>query len=101
MEDPSPALCSPSTVCPARGSSVSGDMGAAAAAAHRVPGIGGALAAPFSSLGSAGRTVSGSGSAVETAVGTLATVLAVVLVVLPVGWLLVRWLPWRARWARD
>jgi hypothetical protein len=25
----------------------------------------------------------------------------VVLVVLPVGWLLLRWLPWRLRWARE
>ena len=29
------------------------------------------------------------------------TVLAVVLVVLPVGWLLLRWLPWRLGWVRD
>ena len=27
--------------------------------------------------------------------------LAVVLVVLPVGWLLLRWLPWRLRYARE
>ncbi len=27
--------------------------------------------------------------------------LAVVLVVLPVGWLLLRWLPWRLRWLRE
>jgi len=27
--------------------------------------------------------------------------LAVVLVVLPVGWLLLRWAPWRLRWAQE
>ena len=32
---------------------------------------------------------------------TLATVLAVVLVLLPVGWLLLRWLRWRGGWARE
>jgi hypothetical protein len=94
-------LAEPGRAVAQLGSSVSGDMGAAASAARRVPGIGGALAAPFTSLGGAGRSVSSSGTAVEDAVGTLATVLAVVLVVLPVGWLLLRWLPWRVRWARD
>jgi hypothetical protein len=76
-------------------------MRSAASAVGRVPGIGRALAQPFDSLGGAGRAVSGTGAAVESAVHTLATVLAVVLVVLPVGWLLLRWLPWRVRWARD
>jgi hypothetical protein len=94
-------LAEPGRAVARLGGSVAGDMGSAASAARRVPGIGGALATPFTSLGSAGRAVSGSGTAVQDAVGTLATVLAVVLVVLPVGWLLVRWLPWRARWARD
>jgi hypothetical protein len=45
--------------------------------------------------------VSGAGQAAQHAVGTLATVLAIVLVVLPVGWLLTRWLPGRVRYARE
>jgi hypothetical protein len=45
--------------------------------------------------------VSGAGQSAQDAVGTLATVLAVVLVVLPVGWALLRWLPWRLRWVRE
>src|SRR3712207_8039998 len=40
------------------------------------------------------------GQAAQDAVGTLATVLAVVLVILPVGWLLLRWLSWRLDWVR-
>ena len=32
---------------------------------------------------------------------TLAAVLAVVLVVLPVGWLLLRWARWRLGWLRE
>jgi len=66
-----------------------------------VPGIGGGLAAPLRSLGSAGSSVGGTGQEVKDAVGTLAAVLAVVLVVLPVGWLLLRWLPGRWRYARE
>jgi hypothetical protein len=65
-----------------------------------VPVVGDELAAPFEALGSAGGSVVGAGQAAQDAVGTLATVLAVVLVVLPVGWLLLRWLPWRVRWVR-
>jgi hypothetical protein len=83
------------------GRSVAGNMNSAADAAQRVPLVGDELAKPLGSLSDAGGSVSGAGQAAQDAVGTLATVLAVVLVVLPVGWLLVRWLPWRLRYARD
>ena len=83
------------------GSSVADSMGRAASAAGDVPVVGDELAGPFGSLGDAAGSVSGTGQAAQDAVGTLATVLAVVLVVLPVGWLLLRWLPWRLRWVRD
>ena len=65
------------------------------------PLVGDELSAPFGALADAGGSVSGAGQAAQDAVGTLSTVLAVVLVVLPVGWLLLRWLPWRLRWARE
>ena len=45
--------------------------------------------------------MSGAGVAAQDAVGTLAFVLAVVLVVLPVGWLALRWFPWRFAYARE
>ena len=83
------------------GSSVADTMSSAAGAAADVPLVGDELAAPFDALAGAGGAVSGAGRAAEDAVGTLATVLAVVLVVLPVGWLLLRWLPWRLRYARE
>ena len=83
------------------GRSVAGDMDSAAHAAERVPLVGDELAKPFGSLSDAGGTVSGAGQSAQDAVGTLATVLAVVLVVLPVAWLLMRWLPWRLRYARE
>src|SRR4051812_48387864 len=83
------------------GRSVSGDMDSAAHAAQRVPVVGDELAKPFGSLADAGGSVSGAGQAAQHAVGALATVLAVVLVVLPVAWLLMRWLPWRLHYARE
>jgi hypothetical protein len=83
------------------GSSVAGSMGSAAEAARDVPLVGEDLSAPFEALSGAGGDVVGAGQAAQDAVGTLATVLAVVLVVLPVGGLLLRWLPWRLGWLRD
>jgi hypothetical protein len=83
------------------GDSVAGNMASAAGVAEDVPVVGDELAAPFGALADAGGSVTGAGQAAQDAVGTLATVLAVVLVLLPVGWLLLRWLPWRLRWARE
>jgi hypothetical protein len=83
------------------GRSVAGNMDSAAGAAKRVPLVGDELAKPFGALSDAGGSVSGAGQSAQDAVGTLATVLAVVLVLLPVGWLLMRWLPWRLRYARE
>ncbi|WP_448623538.1 hypothetical protein [Geodermatophilus sp. URMC 64] len=83
------------------GGSVARNMASAAETADRVPVAGDALARPFQALGDAGGSVRGAGQAAQDAVGTLAVLLAVVLVLLPVGWLLVRWLPGRWRYARE
>jgi hypothetical protein len=83
------------------GSSVAGNMDSAAEAAGDVPLVGDDLAAPFRALSDATGSVRGAGQAAQDAVDTLALVLAVVLVVLPIGWLLLRWLPWRLRYARE
>ena len=83
------------------GGSVAGNMDSAAGVAEDVPVVGDELAAPFAALAEASGSVSGAGQAAQDAVGTLATVLAIVLVVLPVGWLLLRWLPWRLGYARE
>src|SRR3954467_7728743 len=60
------------------GRSVAGNMDSAADAAARAPVVGARLAAPFGSLADAGGSVSGAGQSAQDAVGTLATVLAVV-----------------------
>src|SRR4051794_7301484 len=83
------------------GGSVARNMASAAETADRVPVAGNALAKPFQALGDAGDSVSGAGQAAQDAVGRLALVLAVVLVLLPVGWLLLRWLRGGWRSARE
>jgi hypothetical protein len=94
-------LAEPGRAVAALGNSVAGTMDSAAGVAEDVPVVGDELAEPFGALSDAGGSVTGAGQAAQDAVGTLATILAVVLVVLPVGWLLLRWLPWRLRWARE
>ncbi|MGY1988245.1 hypothetical protein ACI792_18660 [Blastococcus sp. SYSU DS0669] len=83
------------------GRSIAGSMGSAASAARGVPLVGDELAEPFDALSGASGSVGGAGKSAQDAVGELATILAVVLVLLPVGWMLLRWLPWRLRYARD
>src|ERR1700712_5493633 len=95
------ALAAPGRAVSDLGNSMSGNLTSAASAARDVPLVGGRLSGPLSSLASTGRSVTGAGQSAQDAVGTLAAVLAVVLVVLPVGWLLLRWLPWRLRWVQE
>jgi hypothetical protein len=83
------------------GGSLAATMDSAADAAQDVPLVGDELSAPFDALAETGGSVTGAGQAAQDAVGTLATVLAVVLVVLPVGWMLLHWLPWRLRYTRE
>jgi hypothetical protein len=95
------ALAGPGEAVADLGRSISQTMGSAAGAAEDVPVVGDELSSPFDALGEAGGSVTGAGQGAADAVSTLATVLAVSLVVLPVGWLLVRWLSWRLGWLRE
>lgn len=95
------ALAEPGRAVADLGRSISDSMGSAAGAAHRVPVVGDDLSRPFDALGAAGGSVTGAGQGASDAVHTLAAVLAVVLVVLPVGWLSARWLGWRSSWLRE
>jgi hypothetical protein len=94
-------LAEPGRAVEELGASVADSMRSAAGAAQDVPVVGDALSSPFDALAGAGGSVGGTGRAAQDAVGTLAWVLATLLVVLPVGWLLLRWLPWRLAWVRD
>ena len=94
-------LAAPGRAVEDLGRSVAGNMGSAAGVAGDVPLVGDELAAPFGSLADASGAVSGAGRSAQNAVSTLAMLLAVVLVLLPVGWLMLRWLPARLRYARE
>ncbi len=95
------ALAEPGRAVEELGASLAGNMGSAAETAGDVPIVGDELSAPFEALSEASGSVVGAGRAAQDAVATLALVLALVLVVLPVGWLGLRWLPWRLRYARE
>lgn len=95
------ALAEPGRAVEDLGRSVGGSMDSAAGVAEDVPLVGDELSVPFDALARASGSVRGAGQSAQDAVATLATVLAVALVVLPVGWLLLRWLPWRLRYARE
>ncbi|MGY1857236.1 hypothetical protein [Modestobacter sp. SYSU DS0290] len=94
-------LAEPGEAIAGLGRSLSEAMGSAAGAADDVPVVGDELSGPFEALGRAGASVTGAGETTQDAVHTLAAVLAIVLVVLPVGWLVARRLPARLRWARE
>ncbi|MCZ2861006.1 hypothetical protein [Blastococcus sp. VKM Ac-2987] len=94
-------LAEPGRAVEGLGRSVSGSMASAASAAEGVPLVGDELATPFAALAGASGSVRSAGQSAQDAVDTLGTILAVVLVLLPVGWLLSRWLPWRLRYLRE
>ncbi|WP_104525117.1 hypothetical protein [Blastococcus atacamensis] len=95
------ALAEPGRAVEDLGRSVAGSMGSAAEVAEDVPVVGDELAGPFDALAGSAGSVRGAGRSAQDAVDTLALVLAVVLVVLPVGWLVLRWLPSRLHYARE
>lgn len=75
-----------------------------ASAADRVSGaplVGGRLREPLDAAAGAGRAVADAGAAGQNAVGRLALLLALVVVLVPVGVVLARWLPHRLRYARE
>ena len=79
-------LAEPGVQLESLGRSIGDTMGDAAGVAGGVPLVGDDLSSPFRSLGASGDGVAGAGQAVQDAVHTLAWVLAVALVVIPVGW---------------
>jgi hypothetical protein len=94
-------LAEPGVQLESLGRSIGDTMGDAAGVARDVPLVGDDLSAPLASLGDTGDGVAGAGQGLQDAVDTLAWVLAVALVVIPVGWALVRWAGWRLGWARQ
>jgi hypothetical protein len=66
-----------------------------------VPVIGGALRVPFEAIAGAGRTLHSAGSTQQDVVATLALWLGVCLAVIPIGYVLLKYVPDRVRWVRE
>lgn len=66
-----------------------------------LPGVGDYLRAPFDAAAGAGRTLERAGAAQQDAVHTLALWLGILIAVIPIGYVLLRWAPWRTRWIRE
>jgi hypothetical protein len=94
-------LAEPGVALASLGRSIGDTMGDAAGVAQDVPLVGDELSAPFGALGDSAAGVTGAGQGVQDAVHTLAWVLAAALMVVPVGWALVRWAGWRLGWASQ
>jgi hypothetical protein len=82
------------------GDGLADNLGRAGDRINDVPGVGNAVAAPFSEAAQAARSLANAGRDQQQVVGDLAWALSLTLVVLPLGLVLFVWLPLRVRWVR-
>jgi hypothetical protein len=83
------------------GRSVSSGAENAVDAVEGLPAVGGALAAPFRTLGQAGSELTAAGDQVGRTVETVAFWVPLVLAVAVLGWIALRYVPHRVRWVRE
>ncbi|MFB7510349.1 hypothetical protein [Streptomyces broussonetiae] len=83
------------------GVSLSSSLQDAGAAASKVPLIGGSLKKPLQAAAGAGDGLSDAGQSLQHVVGQVADLTALALIVLPVAFVLVLWLPPRLCWIRH
>ncbi|MFD3556356.1 hypothetical protein ACFWWA_30280 [Streptomyces goshikiensis] len=82
------------------GESLATALDDAGATASKVPLVGDLLEKPFQSAAAAGTGIADAGQSLQDAVGQLATLATLALIVLPVAFVLLLWLPLRLRWIR-
>jgi hypothetical protein len=82
------------------GDGLADNLGRAADRINDVPGVGGAVAAPFGKAAEAARSLASAGRDQQQVVDDLAWVLSVLLVALPLALVVFVWLPLRFRWVR-
>ena len=83
------------------GGDLGGSLGRAAEQAGGAPLVGDALREPLDAAARASQAVSDAGAAGQEAVAALALVLALVVALLPIAYVLARWLPYRVGYARE
>lgn len=82
------------------GSALAENMAAAGDGVDELPVVGDGVSAPFDRMAEAGQSLADTGRAQQEAVDRLAVVLAGCIALIPIGTLLVVWLPLRVRFAR-
>lgn len=93
-------LAEPGRKARSAGDNLASGLDDAADAASKVPFVGGSLKKPLQSAADAGTGLSDAGQSLQHVVGQVATLTALALIILPVAFVLVLWLPPRLRWIR-
>lgn len=83
------------------GNSLAGGLTDAATRVSGAPLIGDRLRDPLAAAADAGHAVADAGSTTTAVVARLAVVLALVVALLPIAYVVSRWLPYRLRYARE
>lgn len=94
-------LAEPGKTVQGAGARIADAMGSAGGRFGDLPGVGDTLRAPFDTAARAGTALSRAGAAQQDAVHTLALWLGVLLAIIPIGYVLLRYVPWRGRWIRE
>ncbi|MFG2524587.1 hypothetical protein [Streptomyces sp. NPDC048527] len=93
-------LADPGRKAESAGNSLSNGLVDAGEAASKVPFVGGQLKKQLGSAAEAGTGLADAGRSLQDTVGHVATLTTVVLIVIPVVFVLLLWLPPRLRWIR-
>jgi hypothetical protein len=98
--DRTSALAAPGQKIESAGVGMSGGLSSAGDKVGNVPAVGSSLAQPFHQAADAANALAEAGRSQQSAVHNLAIALVVLVLVLPVGMVLLGWLPLRLRWIR-
>ncbi|MFH8640397.1 hypothetical protein [Streptomyces goshikiensis] len=93
-------LAGPGRKVESSGEGLASALDDAGATASKVPLVGDLLEKPFQSAADAGTGIADAGQSLQDAVSQLATLVTLALIVVPVVFVLLLWLPLRLRWIR-
>ncbi|MFE9795482.1 hypothetical protein ACFYRL_27540 [Streptomyces goshikiensis] len=93
-------LAEPGRKVESSGEGLASALDDAGATASKVPLVGDLLEKPFQSAADAGSGIANAGQSLQDAVSQLATLVTLALIVVPVVFVLLLWLPLRLRWIR-
>lgn len=94
-------LAEPGKSVEGAGAGIASAMRSAGERLGSLPAVGDSLRDPFDAAAGAGTALQRAGVAQQEAVHTLAMWLGILLAVIPIGYVLLRYAPWRTRWIRE